>query len=68
MSAGAWPLAFIPFFAICFSLPLWDRVYPLVFGLPFNIFWLIGETPLTSDCSWGAYYLHSRRNGKGASE
>jgi Protein of unknown function (DUF3311) len=68
MSAGARLLAFIPCFAICFSVPLWDRVYPLVFGLPFNIFWLIGWTPLTSDCLWGAYRLHSRRDGKGASE
>ncbi len=34
-------LASIPFLAICFSVPLWDRVYPLVFGLPFNLFWLI---------------------------
>jgi hypothetical protein len=50
-------LAFIPFVALCFSVPLWDRVYPLVLGLPFNMFWMIAWTPLTSLCLWGAYRL-----------
>ena len=31
----------IPFVAICFTVGLWDRVFPLVFGLPFNMFWLV---------------------------
>ena len=42
-------LALIPFCAMCFSVPLWDRVDPRVFGLPFNLFWIIawlGLTPL----------------------
>jgi hypothetical protein len=50
-------LACIPFLAICFSVPLWDRVYPLVLGLPFNLFWLMAWIPLTSACLWGAYRL-----------
>lgn len=50
-------LASIPFLAICFSVPLWDRVYPLVLGLPFNMFWLIAWTPLSSLCMWGVYRL-----------
>lgn len=50
-------LASIPFLAICFSVPLWDRVYPLMFGLPFNLFWLIAWMPLTSLCMWGVYRL-----------
>jgi hypothetical protein len=50
-------LAFIPFVALCFSVPLWDRVYPLVLGLPFNMFWMIAWTPLTSLCLWGVYRL-----------
>lgn len=51
-------LASIPFVALCFSVALWDRVYPLVLGLPFNMFWMIAWTPLTSLCLWGAYRLH----------
>jgi len=48
-------LASLPFLAICFSVPLWDRVYPVVLGLPFNMFWLIAWMPLTSLCMWGVY-------------
>ncbi len=50
-------LAFVPFLAMCFSVPLWDRIYPLVLGLPFNLFWLIAWVPLTSLCLWGVYRL-----------
>jgi len=50
-------LACVPFLAICFSVPLWDRVYPLVLGLPFNLFWLIAWMPLTTLCMWGVYRL-----------
>jgi Protein of unknown function (DUF3311) len=54
-------LACIPFLAICFSVSLWDRVYPLVLGLPFNLFWLMSWIPLTSVCLWGAYRLQAPR-------
>ena len=50
-------LAALPFLATCFSVPLWDRVYPLILGLPFNMFWLIAWMPLTSLCMWGVYRL-----------
>jgi hypothetical protein len=57
-----WPLllALVPFVGICFSVPLWDRVYPLVFGLPFNLFWLIAWIPLSSLCLWGVYQVTRR--------
>jgi hypothetical protein len=61
-------LALGPFVAVCFSLSLWDRIYPLVLGLPFNLFWLLGWIPLTGVCLWGAYRLHSRSSDKGAPE
>ena len=57
-------LASTPFLAICFSVPLWDRLYPLVLGLPFNLFWLIAWMPLTSICMWGVYRL-CRRDADG---
>ena len=63
---GSLLLALIPFVAVCFSVPLWDRVYPLVLGLPFNFFWLICWIPLTSLCLWGAYRVQSRSREKGA--
>jgi len=50
-------LGLVPFIAICFSVPLWDRIYPTVFGLPFNFFWLISWLFLTPVCMWAAYRL-----------
>ena len=44
---------------MCFTVPLWDRVQPLIFGLPFNLFWLILWIVLTPCCLWGAYRLDS---------
>lgn len=58
-------VALVPFFGVCFSVSLWDRVFPLVFGLPFNLFWLISWIPLTSLCIWFAYRLQ-RRNARKA--
>jgi len=58
---GAILLALIPFVAICFSVSLWDHVYPMVLGLPFNFFWLISWLVLTPLCMWGAYRLEVRR-------
>lgn len=60
-SIGAIVFALIPFVAICFSVPLWDRIYPMVLGLPFNFFWLIAWLLLTPLCMWGAYRLESQR-------
>ncbi|MDE2448417.1 MAG: DUF3311 domain-containing protein [Gammaproteobacteria bacterium] len=42
---------------MCFTVPIWDRVEPLVLGLPFNLFWLILWIVLTPCCLWGAYRL-----------
>jgi hypothetical protein len=47
---------------MCFSVALWDRVEPMVFGLPFNLFWLIVWVVLTSCCMWVAYRLESSGN------
>ena len=60
-SLGAILLALIPFAAVCFSVSLWDRIYPRVLGLPFNFFWLISWLVLTPLCMWGAYRLEMPR-------
>ncbi len=59
-SMGALALGAIPFVAMCFTVSLWDRVQPLVLGLPFNLFWLILWILLTPCCLWGAYRLESK--------
>jgi hypothetical protein len=56
-SLGSILLGLIPFCATCFSVALWDRVYPMVLGLPFNFFWLISWLLLTPLCMWGAFRL-----------
>ncbi len=56
-SWGTILLALIPFAGICFSVPAWDRIQPMVLGLPFNLFWLLAWTVLTPICLWGAYLL-----------
>lgn len=51
----------IPFAAMCFSVPLWDRVEPMVFGLPFNFAWLLGWIVLTPACMAIAYRIEAAR-------
>jgi len=61
-SVGAVLLGLIPFGAICFSVSFWDRVDPMLFGLPFNLFWLISWIVLTTLCMWAAYRVEAARN------
>jgi len=60
-SIGALLFGLIPFAAMCFSVSVWDRVYPTVLGIPFNLFWLIAWIPLSSACMWAAYRLETPR-------
>ena len=52
----------VPAIAVCFSVPLWDRVYPMVLGMPFNLSWLILWLVLAPLCMWGAYRSEVRRS------
>jgi membrane protein required for beta-lactamase induction len=65
-SFGAICLALVPFLAMCFSVSAWDRVYPIILGLPFNLFWLLLWIVLTSVCMWGVYCLEAPRIAKAA--
>jgi hypothetical protein len=66
-SLGAVLLGLIPFAAMCFSVAWWDRVEPRVFGLPFNLMWLLCWIVLSAFCIWLAYRIESRpRQDKGA--
>ena len=51
---------------MCFSVPLWDRIDPMLFGLPFNLLWLIGWIVLTSLCLWVAYQVEAARSRRAA--
>ncbi len=52
----------VPFVGACFSVPLWDRIHPMVFGLPFNLFWLVSWILLTPLCMWVAYLIEAPRH------
>jgi hypothetical protein len=64
-SRGALLLGLIPFVALCFSVPLWDRIDPVLLGIPFNLFWLISWTVLSTLCMSAAYRVERQRQDKG---
>jgi hypothetical protein len=64
-SRGALLLGLIPFTAMCFSVPLWDRIDPVLLGIPFNILWLISWIVLSTLCMWAAYLVERQHQDKG---
>jgi hypothetical protein len=56
-------IGLIPFAAMCFSVSLWDRVFPMVFGMPFNLFWLALWIVLSSGCMAWADRVEKMREG-----
>jgi hypothetical protein len=63
-STGALLLGLVPFIAMCLSVSLWDRIEPMIFGLPFNLFWLVAWIVLSSLCMWAAYRVEAVRDRK----
>jgi hypothetical protein len=63
---GAVLLALTPFLGMCFSVPLWDRVHPLLLGLPFNLMWLICWIVISTLCLWGVYRIEIAREKRQA--
>jgi len=61
-SAAAVQLGLIPFAAMCFSVALWDRIDPMLFGIPFNLFWLISWIVLSTLCMSAAYRVERARD------
>lgn len=55
-------LGLIPFVGMCFTVPLWDRVTPMIFGLPFNLFWLIAWIAISSLCVAVANSIEEKRD------
>lgn len=51
----------VPFVATCFTVSLWDRVDPMIFGLPFNMAWLVAWLVLTPGLMAIAYRIERRR-------
>ena len=58
-------IGLIPFLGMCFSVPWWDRISPMILGLPFNLFWLILWIVISSGCMALANRIEERRKRKG---
>jgi hypothetical protein len=53
-------LGAIPFITLVFALPLVNRIRPLVFGLPFLLFWILLWVLLTPLVLFLAYKVQRR--------
>ena len=60
-------LSLVPFIGILGFLPLVNRVEPFVLGMPFNMFWMVMWTILSS-VILGIMYKLDPRNRKGEEE
>ena len=60
-SARALLLGLIPFVAMCLSVAWWDRIDPIILGLPFNMAWLLVWIVLSSVCLRLAYRIETSR-------
>ena len=55
-------IAAIPFITLVFALPLVNRIYPLILGLPFILFWILSWVILTPLILFIAYTLEKKFN------
>ncbi|HHF42646.1 MAG: hypothetical protein DRI99_05880 [Candidatus Aminicenantes bacterium] len=53
-------LGLIPFVTLVFALPLVNRLYPVILGLPFLLFWILLWVALTPLFLWAAYHLEKK--------
>jgi hypothetical protein len=61
---GSLLLGLLPFLALTFTVSLWDRIDPMVLGLPFNFFWILLWLLLTPVCLSIAYRLEDSRTDR----
>ncbi|MCP2619769.1 DUF3311 domain-containing protein [Candidatus Aminicenantes bacterium AC-334-K16] len=55
-------LGLIPFVTLVFALPLVNRLYPVILGLPFLLFWILLWVALTPVVLFVAYKLEEKDN------
>ena len=55
-------LGAVPFITLVFSLPLVNRIYPIILGLPFILFWILCWVMLTPFILFLAYRLEKKLN------
>jgi hypothetical protein len=60
-SAASILLGCISFVGICFSVPFWDHTHPFIFGVPFNMAWMLSWLVLSPCLLAIAYRIERRR-------
>jgi hypothetical protein len=55
-------LGTIPFITLVFALPLVNRTSPVIFGLPFLLFWILAWVLLTPVILFLAYIMEKKYN------
>jgi hypothetical protein len=55
-------LGAIPFLTLVLALPLVNRERPVILGLPFLLFWILGWVVLTPVFLYAAYRLEKKHN------
>jgi hypothetical protein len=55
-------LGAVPFITLVFALPLVNRVYPIILGLPFILFWILSWVILTPFILFLAYRAEKKFN------
>ncbi len=55
-------LGAIPFITLVFALPLVNRTSPVIFGLPFLLFWILAWVLLTPVILFLAYIMEKKYN------
>ena len=55
-------LGAIPFIMLVFALPLVNRITPVIFGLPFLLFWILTWVLLTPVILFLAYKMEKKYN------
>lgn len=55
-------LGAIPFLTLVFALPLVNRIEPVIFGLPFLLFWMLCWVALTPLILFFAYKVEKKYN------
>ena len=57
-------LGSIPFLTLVFALPLVNRIKPVIFGLPFLLFWMLIWVVLTPLILFFAYLVEKKYNSQ----
>ena len=57
-------LGCIPFVTLVFMLPLVNRIEPVIFGLPFLLFWIVVWIVLTPLILLAAYLVERKFNAR----